>query len=294
MPQIGGHAVLRRFIAILSLAVIASAAQAQTCGPVDHAAAIADAYLKRQPAKSPGASLAMTEAICTQARLVEILSRTLGGAIGYKVGLTSQAAQQQFGVSSPLTGVLLAKMLLPDGARVKADFAARPIFEADLLVTVRDDGINAAKTPLEAAAHLSDLIPFIELPDLVVAQGEPLTAPVIVAINVGARAGIVGTKVPMQANAEFVEALASMQVSIVDQTGAELGRAPGAAILGHPLNAVIFLAADLASRGQRLRAGDVISLGSFGRALPPKSGQTVTVRYDGVPVGPLSVSVTFE
>jgi 2-keto-4-pentenoate hydratase len=121
MPQIGGHAVLRRFIAILSLAVIASAAQAQTCGPVDHAAAIAASYLKREPAKSPGA-----------------------------------------------------------------------------------------------------------------------------------------------------------------------------AILGHPLNAVIYVAGDLASCGQRLKAGDVIRLGSFGRALPPKTGLTAIVHYDGLPVGPLSVSVTFE
>ncbi|HEY6168678.1 MAG TPA: hypothetical protein VI454_11605, partial [Verrucomicrobiae bacterium] len=51
---------------------------------------------------------------------------------------------------------------------------------------------------------------------------------------------------------------------------------------------------DLAATGEKLKAGDLISLGSFARPEPPKAGQTVTVRYDGLPGDPLAVSVSFS
>jgi len=287
--------MLHAIVALMAAFLAAVPAHAQSpCGPVDHAATFLATWTTREPAPSPGPSLTMAEAVCTQGRLVEILSKTEGKPIGYKVGLTSPAAQAAFGVKAPVVGVLLEKMLLGDGAMVPASFGARPVFEGDLLATVRDDGINDAKTPMEIARHVSTIQPFIELPDLVIAEGQKLTAPVLVAINVGARRGVVGAPVAVRADEAFVNALASMQVSLRNGSGAELGTAPGQAILGHPFNAIAFLTQELAARGQRLKAGDVVSLGSFGRPLQPKPGQTVTARYEGLPTGPLSVSVTFK
>ena len=46
-----------------------------------------------------------------------------------------------------------------------------------------------------------------------------------------------------------------------------------------------------ASRGQRLRAGDLVSLGGFSPALPTEAGRTYTVRYEGMTAEPVSVSV---
>ena len=50
-----------------------------------------------------------------------------------------------------------------------AKFGARPIWEPDLIVVVKDAGISDAKTPLEVAKHLSEVVAFIELPDRIVA-----------------------------------------------------------------------------------------------------------------------------
>jgi 2-keto-4-pentenoate hydratase len=254
---------------------------------------LADSWTKRAAAKSPGKDLTMDEAVCTQANLVRYLSRSQGKAIGYKAGLTSAAAQQQLGVPSPVLGVLLSKMMLPDGSTVPAEFGPRPLFEADMLVTVRDDGINEARTVTEVVKHLSTLQPFIELPDLVLAQGEPMTGPVIVAINVGARLGVVGEPVPVLATPEFVNALADMQVTLTAD-GTEISKGPGKSILGHPLNAVLFIAEEVQRRGGRLKAGDILSLGSFSRLTPPKPGQKVVARYEGLPTGPMTVSVAFK
>lgn len=285
---------MRLLIVLLAATLVSAPAFAQgRCGAVDHARALADSWTKRTAAKSPGSALTMDEAVCTQAGLVRFLSRSQGAAIGYKAGLTSRAAQQQLGVPTPVMGVLLSKMVLPDGSTVPADFGPRPLFEADMLVTVRDDGINQARTVTEVVKHLSTLQPFIELPDLVLAQGEKMTGPVVVAINVGARLGVVGAPVPVLATPEFVNALADMQVTLTVD-GAEISKGPGKAILGHPLNAVLFIAEEVQRRGGRLKAGDILSLGSFSRLTPPKPGQKVVARYDGLPTGPMTVAVAFR
>jgi 2-keto-4-pentenoate hydratase len=90
---------------------------------------------------------------------------------------------------------------------VPFDFGARPVFEADLLVVVKDAAIHQAKTHLEVLKSLSLVIPFIELPDLLVAEGEKLSGPLLVSLNVGARLGVVGKSIPVQATPEFAAAL---------------------------------------------------------------------------------------
>jgi 2-keto-4-pentenoate hydratase len=236
----------------------------------------------------------MDDAICIQRRNGERLLASHGRIVGYKAGLTSQAAQQQFGFDRPLMGVLHERMLLADGARVPADYGARPIFEADMLLSVKSEAINAAKTRTEALAALDQVIAFIELPDLVLAPGQALSGPIIQAINVGARLGVVGSRVPVQATPAFEAALASMQIVMRDTAGAEVMRAPGAAVLGHPLDVVLFVADTLRQRGAKLAAGDLISLGTFGRAQPPRAGVAVTVSYEGLPGGTPIARVAFE
>lgn len=283
-----------RLLPLILLAALASGpalAQAK-CGPTPDAKPLADAWVSKTAAKSPK-DLTMEQAVCTQANLVALLAKTQGKPIGYKAGLTSAAAQQQIGVPNPVLGVLLAKMMLPNGSTVPTDFAARPLVEADMLATVRDDGINEARTVTDVVKHLSTLQPFIELPDLVLAQGEKVNGPVVVAINVGARAGVVGEPVPVLTTPDFVNALTEMQVTMTAD-GTELGKAPGKAILGHPLNAVLFIADEVQRRGGKLKAGDVLSLGSFGRPVPPKSGQKIVVNYEGLPTGPMTVQVAFK
>jgi 2-oxo-hept-3-ene-1,7-dioate hydratase len=230
---------------------------------------------------------------CAQGKLVDALSADWGDAIGYKAGLTSSAAQKRFGVDEPVSGRLFENGLLESGERLPADWGALPRWEADLLVEVADAGINSAKTESEVLDHLAAIYPFIELPDLVVADPKQLSGPLILAINVGARYGIVGE--PMMLGDDIgdrpalLRGLAEMQVEARDQDGAKLLTAPGSAILGHPLRAVLWLIKD----GVTFKAGDLISLGSLGPLMAPIPDTTVTVRYRGLPGNP-SVSVGFD
>jgi 2-keto-4-pentenoate hydratase len=247
----------------------------------------------REPMRGLRADLSMRDGECGRRRLVERLESSDNRIVGYKAGLTNAKIQAQFGVSSPVRGVLLEKMLLADGADVPADFGARPVFEADLMVVVKDAAIHKAKTHLDVLRSLSRVVPFIELPDLVVAEGEKLSAPLIVSLNAGARLGVVGKGIPVEPTERFAAVLAAMRVVVTDQNGRELASGKGAAILDHPLNAVQWLVQDLEKSRITLRPGDLLSLGSFTAPLTPRPGLAVTVRYEGLPGNP-AVSVRFK
>jgi 2-keto-4-pentenoate hydratase len=141
------------------------------------------------------------------------------------------------------------------------------------------------------------VIPFIELPDLLVQAPPKLNGAGVGAINVGARLGVAGAPlaVPLMRAERYamLDALAAMQVKITDGQGAQVAQGKGSDILEHPLNAVVWLAQALAQEGIAMQPGDLISLGSFSPLLPPKAGLSVTVSYEGLP-GAKPVSVSFK
>jgi 2-keto-4-pentenoate hydratase len=252
--------------------------------------ALAADYLAVREVRGLSQPLTLAEALQVQKRFVKKLEPALGKPAGYKVGLVAREMQQRFGLDAPVRGVLLEKMLLPNHAEVPAGFAVRPLLEADLIVVVKDKGINQAQTLLEVAEHLKEVAAFIELPDTFLPTNPPPSGALLVAANVGARLGVIGQRLPVKGTADFVQALADLKVSILGQSGAELGRGEGRAILDHPLNAVLWLLEELRESGGRLKAGDLISLGSI-KAIPAPKDTSVTVRYQGLPGGPIEASV---
>ncbi len=279
-------------LACAALAPFAALPAARAACPPDEAVErLALGIAENRPGEPLSGMASLADGQCAQDKLVPLLARQFGRPVGYKVGLTNAAAQQRFGVPHPVTGIIYeATLRLRDGAEVPARFAAFPAVEADLLVRVRDEGINAARTHEEVLRHLDQVIPFIELPDLVMPP-QRLDGPNLLAINVGARLGVSGEPMPARADAEFAAALGAMTVTVTDDTGKELAKAPGTALLGHPLDVLPWLAADLAKRGKKLQAGDIVSLGGFSPAMPAEAGRRYTVRYEGLAPQPVSVSV---
>jgi len=254
---------------------------------------LAEDYLSVREARGFSQRLSMPEALAVQKAFVRKLQPRLGKPVGYKVGLVTREAQQRYGVDAPLRGVLLEKMLLPNNAEVPANFAVRPIVEADLIVVVKDKEINEARSIPDVAAHLKEVVAFIELPDSYIATNPPPTGALLAAGNVGARLGVLGQRLPVRSTADFAQALANMRVTIVDSTGADLGRGEGRVILDHPLNAVLWLMEELHRSGLKLKPDDLISLGSI-KAVPVPSGKSVTVKYEGLPGGPIHATAHFR
>jgi 2-keto-4-pentenoate hydratase len=277
--------------ALLALSATSSPARA-ACPDEARVSAAAAAFFAVKPVESYGPSLTVPDAYCAQKQYVALLERKLGPPVGYKVAFAGKTAQERFGVSEPGRGTLLRDMMLESGATVKVSAAMRPLVEPDLVLRVKDRGIMSARTPLEALAHLDAVVPFIEYADLILADGGTINGANIIAINAGARFGITGQGVPVRADPAFVEAMAAMTAVFTDETGKELSRTPGSSLMGNPLNALLWLIENMRNAGLSLEAGHEISLGAMGPIMTPEAGRTYTVRYEGLPTGVPSASVT--
>ncbi|SEA84026.1 2-keto-4-pentenoate hydratase [Acidovorax soli] len=281
--------------ALAGVVACATAAQAQCLTDAQTADLVAH-YVARTPAANPE-DLSEADGACTRGKLNQLLAQRLGKVIGYKAGLTNPAVQKRFNTDKPVWGKLYEGMVLQSGATVDAAFGARPLYEADMLVRVKSAAINQARTPMEVLDAVDQVIPFIELPDLMVQAPTKLNGAGVSAINVGARLGVAGAPLAVPAyRAEryaMLKALADMNVSLTDGAGARLGGGKGSDILDHPLNAVVWLAGALAQEGLAMQPGDLISLGSFSPLLPPRAGLSVTTTYGGLP-GATPVRLSFR
>ncbi|MDP3821802.1 MAG: fumarylacetoacetate hydrolase [Burkholderiales bacterium] len=259
------------------------------------AAQLADHFFSRTAAPDLDA-ISEADARCSRARFNAVLAQRHGPVIGYKVGLTNPAIQRMLKGDQPTWGVLYQGMVLAQGARVAPAFGARPTVEADLLVRVGSAAINRARTPMEVLEAIDQVIPFIELPDMLVATPLKLDARSLTAINVAARMGVTGTPIavpPTQAGRQALhDGLRDMKLSMTVGTRS-IGQGVGSDLMGHPLNAAIWLAQALAKEGLALEPGQLISLGSFPPVIPPPRGQKFVVTYNGLP-GAEPVSVQFD
>ena len=186
-----------------------------------------DRFLADWTAKRPTQSLPVTnmaDAVCARDKLVEKMRQSHGKVVGYKAGLTAKATQERFGADAPVAGILLEKMIVNDCGTVPVNFGGRVVWEADMLLVVKDSGINAAKTPEDALKHISAMRPFIELPDLALDPKEKLDGVQLAAINVAARLGVVGPEVALEPSADTVRRLAEMKIIATDGSGRIRGR----------------------------------------------------------------------
>ncbi|MSQ58301.1 MAG: hydratase [Betaproteobacteria bacterium] len=285
----------RKILALVALAgLLGSSVTARpACPTYLEVQVIVAAYTNKTPIDSLSRLRDMDDAYCAQGLIAAEIGRSMGVMTGYKAAFTSDRVRAQYQTGEPQRGFLYEKMFLNNGATVGWDFGARPQFAADLIMVVKDYNLHDARTPLEVLSHLSHIVPFIELSDLMFGPGQTVTALNLVATNMGTRMGILGAPIPVQVTQEFLDGLASMVVVMRDHEDNELGRARGSEILGNPIAALQWLAKNLADNGQRIQMNDRISVGAFFPGGTPRPGLAINVQYHGLPGDP-SVGVKFR
>lgn len=257
---------------------------------------ILGAFESGEAAASLPAEIGIARAYAIQREYVGLLGERLGAVAGYKAALSDPKQQAQFGISEPVRGVLLAKMLLPNASRVPARFGVKPFMEGDFIVRVGNAAINEATAPEGVLAGLDAVIPFIELVDIPIEGGARSGIPNLIAANSGARSGVLGEPVPIDASPDWMQRLGRVRVELYEN-GLPVSSGVSTQLAGHPVAAVTWLRDSLAKEGIRLKPGDLLSLGSVAGGMKPiNAGAVVTARYLGLRPddAPAEVTATFE
>ncbi len=289
-------AAVTKPLMIWSLALSAALLPAATAWAACPDDAAIDAYLSdfatRKLSKGFGNDISLADAECAKRKLGQKLPGFLGSPIGYKAAFANPVLQQRFGVDGPKWGYMYDRNMVDIIAVLPSDFGVRPLVEADFLVEVSDPRLADAKTPLEALGYIESVIPFIELPDLML-EGQ-FSGTAMIATNVAFRGGVTGMEIPVQKTPAFLDALANMTVVMTDDAeNKEIGRVKGSVLMDNPINAAMWLAKELKKDGIRLKKGDLLSLGGFINPVPPRPGMKARVQYIGLPGDP-QVTVEFN
>jgi 2-keto-4-pentenoate hydratase len=202
------------------------------------------------------------EAYGIQDAFVALRAQKLGAVAGYKIALTSEAMRRFVGVDSPQAGVMLASTLQRSPGRIRAADFVRPIIEFEVAVEMADV-LPVADSPFsrDRIAHaVAAVMPAIELADDRHADYKQLAQhPLeLIADNSWNEGAVLGAPVREWQSIDLAAVRAIAKIN-----GTPVGEGRGADAMGHPLDAVAWLANHLASIGRGLLRGDVVITGSL-------------------------------
>ncbi|KWX25998.1 2-keto-4-pentenoate hydratase [Mycolicibacterium wolinskyi] len=195
---------------------------------------------------------------------------------GHKVGLTSSAMQRQLGVDQPDYGHLFADMFHLESVPIDTRSFISPKAEPEIAFVLDRDLSGPGVTTVDALRAVGYVLPALEIIDSRIRDWR-ITLPDTIADNASSGGVVLGsTPVALRGRDLRLTGCVLSTNGEVAYTGA------GAAVLGSPINALVWLANTLGALGVTLEAGSVVLPGSLTAALPVTAGTTVTACFTGI------------
>ncbi len=204
--------------------------------------------------------------------------------IGKKIGATSKAIQNMFGVELPDYGHLLDNMLFVEGEIISLENFIQPKVEFEIAFILKRDLKGPNITIMDVIESTDYIVPAIEIIDSRIEDWR-IKFEDTVADNGSSAAAVIGGKPTKLAGIDLthIGMVAYKNGEIID-TGA------GAAVLGSPVRSIVWLANSLGKFDVPLKTGEIILSGSLTAAVEVECGDTFTAEFDHIG----SVSVTFK
>jgi 2-keto-4-pentenoate hydratase len=198
--------------------------------------------------------------------------------VGWKLGMSSKAAQAANGLSGPFTGRLYKQFVVPSPARFAANAFASPLLEAEIAFRMaRDLGPRKASYgEAEVLGAVAEAVLGIEVADNRFASRPPSPL-LLVADNGATGAYVVGPKVANWREIDLAAVEATLEID---------GRLAAASLTGdnrcQPVPVLVWTANALSARGVGLKAGDIVSTGTACAPTPGGPGIKVVARFAGL------------
>ena len=223
-----------------------------------------------------------------QAELNSLMAEVHGPIAGYKIALTTSVMQQMVGFHMPIAGVILAQTIHASPVTVRRTDYVRLGVECEIAVQLAKD-LPAAQAPYhrdQVVEAVAAIVPAFELVDDRQADYTQLAAHVLTLIADNAwNAGIVlGTPLRDWRHVDLAAVRGVMRIH-----GTVVGEGYGRDVMGHPMEALLWLVNMLAQQGKSLTQGMIVMTGSLVATKFVDAGDTVGLSVDGLGEVQLSV-----
>lgn len=208
-------------------------------------------------------------------QLLQIRARLADGAVikGHKVGLTSKAMQRQLKVDQPDYGHLLDDMFYLEYAPIPMSRFLQPRVEPEVAFVLRKPLKGPGVTVAEAMDAVDYVLPALEIVDSRIKDWKIGLLDTI-ADNASSGAVVLGSRpTPLDAVDLRMTGCVLVKNSEIVDTGA------GGAVLGSPINSLVWLANTVGARGVTLEAGHVVLPGSCTSMVAVAGGDSVTATF---------------
>jgi len=196
--------------------------------------------------------------------------------IGKKIGVTSQAVMSMLGVDQPDFGQLTDKMVVSQGSEVDVKSLIQPKAEGEIAFVLKRDLCGPGITAADVLRATEGVMACFEIVDSRIKDWK-ITIQDTVADNASCGLFVLGDGL---ASPEKVDLFTAGMV--LEKNGQVVGTGAGAATMGSPVNAVVWLANTLGELGMSLKAGEVILSGALSAMVPVKAGDNLRMTLAGI------------
>ena len=210
-----------------------------------------------------------------------------GPLAGYKIALTTPVMQRMVGFDAPCAGAVFRQGVHHSPATVNGDDYVRLGAECEVAVRLSHD-LPASGAPYDRtkASHaVGALMAAFELVDDRSADYSNLYFLDVVADNTWNAGVVLGPEITDWTALELGDAQGDMTIN-----GATAGTGHGRDVLGHPMDALAWLANTLSSRGKELSAGMIVMTGSIVSTKFLNPGDQAVFNFEGL--GKVSLTVS--
>jgi 2-keto-4-pentenoate hydratase len=222
--------------------------------------------------------LSRAQGYAAQAKLPQVSGRQV---LGWKIAATSAAGQQHINVDGPLAGRILSGQTFAPDAVIPAFGNRMRVAEPEMaFVMGRDLPAREAEYGMEEVlAAVRSLNPALEMPDSRFATFTAAGAAQLLADNACAHQFILGQAAP-EGWRDIDLGKHPVHGHVKHRDGTFFNReGSGAAVLGDPRKALVWLVNELSSMGITLQAGQFVTTGTCMQPLELAEGDVVVADY---------------